>query len=938
MEHKERIHVIACGVLAEDIRRLAAKLNLSIDTRFLKGGLHETPTELRHTLQESIDEASASGQFDRIVVGYGICGRGTVGIESRGVPLILPLVHDCISLFMGSAKAYKEQFTKYPGTFYISAGWQEEKAIPLSQRRTRVTIGDRRYSYTELLEKYGTDNARHLFTFLTSWQRNYQRAAFIDTGAKNSRKHEEYARAMAKEFGWKYERIEGNLTLLEKLLKGKESSDEILVVPPLHRTTFDPISGAMKAHPILNRGGDEATVRRKLIAGETRSEASQKAPGTRIGLGIDAGGTYTDAVIYDLSAGEVLCKKKGLTTRWDFTLGIGEALEGLDRSLLKELDLVALSTTLATNALVEGKGQKVGLLVMPPYGLFAPGDIAHEPKAVIAGRIEITGEEISPIDREEVRAIARDMADRFGVEAFAVSGFAGSVNPKHEQEVKTILREETGLFVTCGHELSDLLDFRTRAQTAVANGRIIPLLAKLLQDLERVLRERGIDAPIAVVKGDGTLISKEAALERPVETILSGPAASVAGARLLTGREDAIVVDMGGTTTDVALIEGGNVKVCGSGSDVGGFRTHVRALEIGTTGLGGDSFIAWWQGKFEVGPRRVAPVAWLGVREKGTRKALDYLARRPETFAGSTRQMQLVTRTADGNGLSLSAEEREILGMLKERPASLHELGAGLGIPHLSMIPLARLEEHHAIQRCGFTPTDLLNTAEAANLWDASASRRMSEIMGEIVGIEPRKLVASLWDEIVKKLALLLLKRQLGDEGDSLDHCKRCRELIGYMLAGGNRNFSLQMKMRLPLVGIGAPVHHFLPRAGSLLGAEVVLPEHGDVANAIGAVTSRIEVRRQIKVQPGERGGFIIEGLAGAKHFADFDLASDFAEESLVDMVRRSARACGTSEETVEMELEDHIVPLGDGTRMFLGRTLTGRLSGEPDLVLGQSR
>ena len=323
MEITERIHVIACGVLAQDIRRLAELAGMDVDMQFLKGGLHETPAELRRTLQEYVDAASASGRYDRIVVGYGICGRGTVGIESREVPLAIPKVHDCIALVLGSAQAYREQFSKYPGTFYISAGWQEEKAIPLSQRRTWVTIGDRRYSYGELLEKYGTENAKQLFTFLTSWQKNYQRAAFIDTGAKSSRRHEAYARAMAAEFGWKFERISGNLSLLEKLLQGKESTEEILIVPPRYKTSFDPVSGTLKAHPILHRDGEEEKVRRKIVPGRNRPEALPKSGGARIGLGIDAGGTYTDAVIYDLSAGEVLCKKKSLTTRWDFPLGIG---------------------------------------------------------------------------------------------------------------------------------------------------------------------------------------------------------------------------------------------------------------------------------------------------------------------------------------------------------------------------------------------------------------------------------------------------------------------------------------------------------------------------------------------------------------------------------------------------------------------------------------
>lgn len=179
------------------------------------------------------------------------------------------------------------------------------------------------------------------------------------------------------------------------------------------------------------------------------------------------------------------------------------------------------------------------------------------------------------------------MIRRQNVTAFAVSGYAGAVNPAHELAVKQILQDHTGLFVSCGHELSDTLNFETRAVTAMLNARIIPRLKHLLADLEQVLDRFDIAAPIVVVKGDGTLMDAAMAKTRPVETILSGPAASVAGARHLTGRTDALVVDMGGTTTDTAALKNNRVRLNEKGSRVGGRRTHVQALDIRTTGLGG---------------------------------------------------------------------------------------------------------------------------------------------------------------------------------------------------------------------------------------------------------------------------------------------------------------------------------------------------------------
>jgi N-methylhydantoinase A/oxoprolinase/acetone carboxylase beta subunit len=527
------------------------------------------------------------------------------------------------------------------------------------------------------------------------------------------------------------------------------------------------------------------------------------------------------------------------------------------------------------------------------------------------------------------------MVDRFEVKAFAVSGFAGAINPEHERLVKTLLRDETGLFVTCGHELSDILDFRTRARTAVMNGRILPLVAQLLEDVEEVLRSRGIRSPVVVVKGDGTLMSKEAALERPVETILSGPAASVAGARHLTARQDAIVVDMGGTTTDTAMLQNGEVRVCESGSHVGGKKTHVKALRIRTVGLGGDSFITCSKGAFEIGPQRVAPMAWLGAHGPGVDEALDFLMQRLDDYRGSTKKMQVLTPLGHHDGPPLTGREADTLRLLKERPFSLQELSERIGLSHWSFVPVSRLEENFMVQRCGLTPTDLLNRRGEIALWDTKASMRMCEIFSAIIGVKPDDMIQALLDEMVKRLALEIVKRQLDEETDP-DHwedCEVCRVLIGNMLGSGNRDYSMDMKLHKPIVGIGAPVHLFLAEAASLLGAEAILPEHADVANAIGAITSQVRVRRQVKIRPTQAGGFVIEGLPGAKRFLDLEEATNRAEEGLARMVRKLARTSGTTESTMQMDVDDFIHTTASGSQVFLRRTITAELTGAPNCI-----
>ena len=187
--------------------------------------------------------------------------------------------------------------------------------------------------------------------------------------------------------------------------------------------------------------------------------------------------------------------------------------------------------------------------------------------------------------------------------------YASVRNPEHELMVKRRAIELLGLPVVCGHEMTGALGYYERTVTTVLNARLLPLIHQLLDDMKRVMDRMGITAPLMVVRGDGSLMRSDYAADRPVETILSGPAASVAGARFLSGCENGIVVDMGGTTTDIAGLRHGDCAVSEEGAILSGWRTRVRALEIFTFGLGGDSeIVVSDKGDVQIGPRRVVPL------------------------------------------------------------------------------------------------------------------------------------------------------------------------------------------------------------------------------------------------------------------------------------------------------------------------------------------
>jgi N-methylhydantoinase A/oxoprolinase/acetone carboxylase beta subunit len=679
------------------------------------------------------------------------------------------------------------------------------------------------------------------------------------------------------------------------------------------------------------------SLKREKLNNKTAVVASfEKSGYIKIGLGVDAGGTYTDAVIFDFERNVTICKAKFLTTRWDFTIGIRNALAQLDQSFLRKIELVSLSTTLATNAIVENEGQKVGLILMPPFGLDIAQSIAYQPKSIVQGQVDITGREIMPVSPDEIRSVVARMIRVHSVAAFAVSGFAGFINPEHELQVKQIIQEETGLFVSCGHELSDNLNFQTRAITAMLNARIIPRLANLLLDLENVLRIHGIDSPIAVVKGDGTLMSSEMAKMRPVETILSGPAASVSGARHLTGIDDALVVDMGGTTTDTAALSSGLVRLNEEGSNVGGHRTHVKALDIRTIGLGGDSLIRYEKMNFLIGPKRVTPIAWLGRNWPGTETALDYLGLNLKNYRNSTLKMQILAKTGAAKSMQLNPLEEKIVGLLEQRPYSLDELLQVTASMAAGDLPLQRLEENFVIQRCGLTLTDLLHIDGRFKEWDTETARRYAGYYSSLAHKPMPEMIDHILELGIKRLSVELLKRCLDEDTDpdKINSCPVCLTMVQHILGEQHPNYEVAINFRIPVIGVGAPVKFFLPRAVTPFKTKAILPENGDVANAIGAITSDVVVKKQIWIVPGKEDGFVVEGISGARKFKTIEDADRFARGELSDIVLKRATEAGTSCRNITFETEDSIPLASTGEAVFLKRTISASLKGRPDLVV----
>jgi hypothetical protein len=229
----KRLVALTCEALARSIYALSAESENTVSIRLFKQGLHNRPKNLRVVLQEQID-AVEPGECEAILLVYGMCGTSTVGLQTQHTPLVIPRAHDCITLYLGSAQRYQEEFERHPGTYWYSLDYMERQ-----EKGAQVALGAAGLEadaeqYEEYVQRYGQETADMLMEEMRRWSNHYTRAAFIDTGLGDNSTFEAAAQNKAEKEGWVFERLQGNQRMLRMLVNGDWSSDEFLVVPPGH--------------------------------------------------------------------------------------------------------------------------------------------------------------------------------------------------------------------------------------------------------------------------------------------------------------------------------------------------------------------------------------------------------------------------------------------------------------------------------------------------------------------------------------------------------------------------------------------------------------------------------------------------------------------------------------------------------------------------------
>jgi N-methylhydantoinase A/oxoprolinase/acetone carboxylase beta subunit len=958
-----KIKVIACGVLEPELLKVAQESPNEVEVELLEAGLHDRPDLLREQVQAAIERAEAEG-CEAVAIGYGLCGRGLSGVIARSVPVVIPRAHDCMTLFLGSRQAYREQFGRNPGTFYITAGWYEHKVRPIGHEKEKYyevhedVTQDPRYAPWE--EQFGHDEALHLIEFHDSWKRNYSRAAFIDTGLDDKSRYEEFAQSMAEALGWDYEAVRGDPHLLEKLLNGPWEDSEFLVLRPGQRSVASGDDGLLAAieleeeaspadieetsppGPLSTEGTSPPTPLHTVERGERHGTAPAAVGGvsdpdavsgytaasSSLGLGIDAGGTYTDCVVYDLRSRAVLAKAKALTTHHNLSVGIEESLRKLELPQPDAIRMVALSTTLATNSIVEGKGGRPGALIMSPLS-GAENDIAWRPMRFLPGVMDIRGDELEPPDPVAIQRAIRELLAE-GVDALAVSGYASVRNPDHELQVRELVRGLCDLPIICGHELSSRLGYIARANTAILNARLLSVIRHLLDAVRESLRSLGVTAPIMVVKGDGSLIGEAVALERPVETILSGPAASVSGARHLTDVSDGLVFDMGGTTTDSATLSQGLVRIAPEGATVGGWKTSVEAADIATIGLGGDSHLSFNADRaLFVGPRRVVPICNLAAEHPEVRATLDRFDHNGVTNRSTPQLLEFFRLGRDHEDAPLTDRQRAVVEALQGGPLARERLSRKLRLIEPSLLRTEDLEDLGYVQRSALTPTDLLHVTGEFTAFDVDAARTALDFFAGLYGVEPLALIELVREEIVKRLCLEVLRhvtgRQLAGEAD--------RVLLALGLAASPPSpLSVAITYAHTLVAIGAPVHPFFPEVARRLNCQLVIPPHAEVANAIGAIASEVVVREQAIVRPGELAAYVVHTRSGKREYEKLEQAVQAARQTAHDLAVQRAGLSGATRPQVRIDVNERRGMLADGQEELIEVRIEATASGRPEL------
>ena len=452
------------------------------------------------------------------------------------------------------------------------------------------------------------------------------------------------------------------------------------------------------------------------------------------------------------------------------------------------------------------------------------------------------------------------------------------------------------------------------------------------------MQELSIGGDLMVVKGDGSLIHADFARNRPVETVLSGPAASQAGAAFLAGAKTALVSDIGGTTTDIAYLRDGVPGLNADGAYVGGWRTMVEAADIRTSGLGGDSEVTpltrGLAKGLQLGPRRAIPLSLLARDWPEAIAHLETQLNNPVPQATDGRFVMPLMPDGIPEWLS-KAEQKFAAAALAAGPSPV----ADIATSQVALGAIDRLISRGLLALSAFTPTDAAHVLGTFTEFEGKAARLGAQLLsrqkngiGDVAAQDEAEIAQATLDKLAENSALSLLDAALAQDGWPEGTASQ-NSFIKASLFGADNTQSLvasQTTLDVPLVALGASAATHYPAIAALLGAELIVPEHADVAGAVGAAAGSVRQRVMITVTQPSEGRFRVHLPEGPKDVNLQDEALQIAREAADMIARKRAEAAGAEEISLTQHETIKEVDLGDGNMMFIEAQIQSQAAGMP--------
>lgn len=535
-------------------------------------------------------------------------------------------------------------------------------------------------------------------------------------------------------------------------------------------------------------------------------------------IGVDTGGTYTDAVLLDTQARKIVATAKTPTTHFQLAKGIGNALVKLLKNARVDpdkIESVAVSSTLATNAVVENKGARVAVVVI---GYVKHFKLPVKAVVFVKGGHNIMGEEEEPLEIDYLVQLIEKL--RSEVDCYGICSAMSIKNPTHELVTEKAISMLDPKPVFCSHRISQQAGMEERAATAGLHAKLMPIMADFVAGVENALENENLDCAANVIGGNGQPLATTTAIEEAALTVASGPACSAHfGATHCRNDETALVVDVGGTTTDIAMIKNGEVVLSAEGCQIGQWKTHIAAVDMQTAGIGGDSLvqIETKQGII-VGPSRVVPLVM-------ATKIPDL-----RNWLGKNDSCKLIMPSSTCNSSTTKHNNNQIVELLlNQGPVTAAQIRKATG---LGGIPLEKqledLARKQLIEETGFTPTDALHVLGKISFGDQKKSHQGAEILGSALQLSGEEFARRVLEKTKEKI-----------ENQIIDYIVRHywdKSLASFISARNNSPaLKVDFSLTLPLIGIGAAARYLLPGVAENLKTSVVFPENCEVGNAAGA-------------------------------------------------------------------------------------------------------